>query len=152
MRIVPTEPIGLVKKMKPMTKQQYGLITIPKDHSLLAACLNLVSKRGITPDEALARVTEAGIPFDIICQWSDRRQELDVVAVFKIARIGESPLTDKQDRFLWDLFGNESLLCLVARKHHDCKNVMVRDHIKFPPPEPPPYPDGYLNPGLLQLG
>jgi hypothetical protein len=136
--------------MKPMIKQQWGRITVPKNHWILAACLNLVPKRGITPDEALTQVTEAGIPFDIMCQWSDKRQELDVLAVFYIARLEDIPLTDKQNRFLWNLFGNESLYGMGAGSKKDRVNIMVRDDIKFPPPEPPPKPSWYVNPGQLQ--
>jgi hypothetical protein len=137
--------------MKLMIKQQYGPVAVPKNHWILAACLNLVPKRGITPDEAIAQVTEAGIPFDLMYQWSNKRQELDVLAVFYIARNEDIPLTDEQEQFLWSLFGNESLYGMGAGSHRDRVNIIVRDCIKTPPP-PPPYPIGYLNPGQLQPG
>ena len=64
----------VVKKVKSMIKQQHRLRSLPKNHWILAACLNLVPKRRITPDEAIERVTAAGIPFNLMYQWSNKRQ------------------------------------------------------------------------------
>lgn len=134
-----------------MIKQQHKLRSLPKDHWILAACLNLVQRRGITPDEAIACVTEAGIPFDLMYQWSNKRQELDILAVFYIARLEDIPLTDEQHQFLWNLFGNESLLGMGAGSMRDYENIMVRSHLETLPPAPPK-PSWYVHPEKLQPG
>lgn len=147
--IVLAEFTGLAKRIKPMIKHQHKLRTLPKDHWILAACLNLVQKRGITPDEAIDRVTAAGIPFNLMCQWSNKRQELDILAVFYIARLEDIPLTDEQHQFLWNLFGNESLLGMGAGSIRDYENIMVRSHLETLAP-PPTKPNWYVHPGKLQ--
>lgn len=130
-----------------MNKQQYSLKTLPKDHWILVACLNLVYKRGITPDEALARVTQANIPFTLMYQSSAKRQEIDLLAVFYIAKIEEILLTDEQHQFLWNLFGNESLLGMGAGSIRDYENIPIRSHIEKIAPTPPSKPNWYVNPG-----
>lgn len=135
-----------------MIKQQHKLRSLPKDHWILAACLNLVQRRGITPDEAIDCVTEAGIPFNLMYQWSKKRQELDILAVFYIARLEDIPLTDEQHQFLWNLFGNESLLGLGAGSIRDCEDIMVRAYLETPPPPPPEKPSWYVHPEKLQPG
>ncbi|HIK32177.1 MAG TPA: hypothetical protein IGS17_12515 [Oscillatoriales cyanobacterium M59_W2019_021] len=133
-----------------MNSNSYRLQILPKDCWILAACLNLVSKRGLTPDEALDRIIEAGIPFKLMYQWSQKRQEIDVLAVFYIAKLEEIPLTDEQHLFLWDLFGNESLLGMGAGSIRDYDNIPIRQHIERHHSTPPPKPNWYTNPGKLQ--
>ncbi|MEG4839748.1 hypothetical protein [Microcoleus sp. B9-D4] len=129
-----------------MNKQQYRLRSLPKNHWILALCLNLVYKREMTPDKAIGCITEANIPFDLMYQWSAKREEIDVLAVFYIARLEDIPLTDEQHLFLWDLFGNESLLGMGAGSIRDYENISVRAHIEKVS-DAPPKPNWYVNLG-----
>lgn len=133
-----------------MSSNLYRLQTLPKNHWILAACLNLVGKRGLTPDEALDRIIEAGIPFDFMYQWSEKRQEIDVLAVFYIAKLDEIPITDEQHLFLWNLFGNESLLGMGSGSIRDYENIPIRKHIEKNKSTPPQKPSWYTNLGIIE--
>jgi hypothetical protein len=51
--------------------------------------------------------------------------------------------------FLWNLFGNESLLGTGAGSIRDRENIMVRRHLETFAPAPSK-PDWYVNPGNLK--
>jgi hypothetical protein len=123
----------------------YKLTRVPKDHWIFAACLNLLHKRGLTVDEALDRLFQMSVPYELRYQWNSEHQETDLIALFYIAKEGEIPLSEKQEIAVWELLGNECLLSLGCNS--DYENIPIRRYIEQPKPEPPEQPEWYVRVG-----
>ncbi len=114
-------------------------LSAPKDgYRLVAVCLNRVSLRELTPDEAMKKLGELELVPKLRYQWNPDSQEIDVYAVVCEEPIEEWSLGDDRHDRLWRIFGNEALLYIGgATPDGDDSEWIARRELENVPPPPP---------------
>ncbi len=124
----------------------------PKGHWFLLICLNLVQKKGMTPDEAMMQLDRIGVEPKLMYQWNEKYREIDVLAVIYSQPLNEPRhLTEVQENRIWEIFGNECILSMGNGTGREYPNFNARNEIEKRVP-PPPRKSDELSQLLTELG
>jgi hypothetical protein len=113
----------------------------PKGHWFLLVCLNLVHKKGMTPDEAMMQIDRIGVEPTLMYQWNEKYREIDVLAVIYDRPLNHPRnLTEAQEDRIWEIFGNECILSMGNGTGREYPHFNARNEIEKQVPPPPQKP------------
>ncbi|MCA1994266.1 MAG: hypothetical protein LDL41_19800 [Coleofasciculus sp. S288] len=113
-------------------------LTLPPDsYRQVSICLNRVHLRGLTIDEAMKKLAQLGFSPKLRYQWNPKRQEIDVFALICEEPIEEMSITDEQDKQLWNIFGNETVLYVLGCEADRDEDWLARWDLEQDVPPPP---------------